>query len=489
MSQEHLLKLAYDAVLKGQQQKTSYRTLSESYKAVYEAEEAVPAAATNTSIQINPHELRSELWTPAQKSLYDLTSKNREKAVTEAVDVPDEFNPDIAPVGANEYVAKDKSGKPIKTLGMGPGELAVVSVITGSTDPGYCAEYLSGGNKDYDVTYPSKAKDPTYIFEVKDIELGPARIAKHGAEYTKEITSKVSEILDNIIDEFELLTPDDRAEANNQIKEGLKSLLNGDAPEPVPELYTKKGTSKKTGRSWQAGEEKPESVERREKHRQKQEQLSRWSIDTWARNIKSNTREMPWSIIFGEGEQTVIRGDSPIFVSIQTILEVIDALENGIVEEIGKEPEEKENKVERINDLIKTFKHHYRASTPEKTAALDNEISQTVKQVDKKLLKAKAEKTGESESNWKDFFHAIAKDNLHEKLTHLNSEISSQKNILSLFPSGITGLFFVNEAGYSYIPKNYLHEYISVTTISSGGPKITIKKAINSEPTPAVNEL
>jgi hypothetical protein len=367
---------------------------------------------------------------------------------------------------------------------MGPGELAVVSVITGSTDAAYCKEYLSGGNKDYDVTWPPKADNPTYIFEVKDIQAGPVRIAKHGSTYTKKITSMVASILDTIVDEFETLTKEDRIEVNNQLSQGIKSIVNGESPEPAPELYTKKYTDKKTGRTYVKGEEMPKSAEKREKYKQKQEQISKWSIDNWARGIKADTREMPFSIVFGEGEQSIVRGESPIFVSIKTVLEVIDALEGSLVEDEGKVPAEKDNKEVRINNLIQTFKHHYRASTPEKNAALDNEISQTVKQVDKKLLKVKAEKTNESESKWEDFFHNVAKEDLHEKLVHLQNEMQSQDSILSLFPHNITGLFFVDEQGYNYIPKSLLHEYIRIDTISMGGPKIMIKKAIiASEPT------
>ena len=468
MSQDYFLKRTYDAVYKANKAKSPFRTLSESYRLVLEEKhQQVP-------LLINPKELSNGSWSDAQKRLYDLTSKNRETSATEATDE--------IPIGADEYVVQDKKGKPLRTTGMGPGELAVVSVITGSTDPEYCIKYLSGGNKDYDVTWPPKEKNPTYIFEVKDIQLGSARVAKHGDQYTKKVTSLINDILDHIVDEFETLTKEDKDKVNSELKDGILDLLQGIKPKPEPITYKNKRTDPKTGQTYKPGEETLPSRRAREAYEQRYEPLkSNWSIVGWARNIRANTREIPHSVVFGKDEQSVVRGDRPIFVSIQTMLNVIDALEHSLVEDKGSEPKETDNKERRINDLIRTFKHHYKASTPEKNLTLDNVIDATVKQVDKKLLKIKAKETNESEYSWRDFFHNISKENLDKKLSRLEEEMQSQSSILSLFPSSITGLFFVNEKGYNYIPKDYLHEYVYIETISMGGPKITLKRKKNNE--------
>jgi hypothetical protein len=460
MSQDRFLTALYESLLKGEtkEYKTGYKTMAESYKAVYESDGAVVDNKPQILISVNSFETKQ--WSPQQKSLYDLTANNVKKTAGE--ELPDEYNPDVAP---------EEEKKASKTTGVGPGEYAVVSVVTGLTDEASCAKYLSGTNKDYDITWPSGSKHPEFKFEIKDIQKGPARIAKHGAEFTRDVITDVTRILDTIIDEYELLTSEDRAHVDSYIKaEGVQ------ISEPETVLYKKAGRNK-TGRTWAKGDETPESLTSKEKHKRKVEQSSAWNVAKWAKGIKENTRELPWNIINGEDEQTIIRGDIPIFMSLKTFANIIETIEGWEVEETGGEHKEKEENVERINAVTSVFKKYYGSSAEEKKAVLDHEIAQTAKQVDKKLLKAKAEKTGESVSNWRAFFHELHKENILEKIKQLELKINSDKSIFSLFPKDITGLFFVNASGYWYIPHSELANYVEITTISSGGPKITLKQA------------
>jgi hypothetical protein len=224
---DYFLNKVYADILKGKNQKkqSAYRTLSESYDVVYEQD----ANEQQPGILIDPDKFVTAGWSPAQKSLYDLTANNV-KATDAEEEVPDELNPEVTP---QEAGAKSKS---LKTTGVGPGEYAVVSVVTGVTDPAKCAEYLSGSNKDYDITWPSGSKDPKYIFEIKDIQKGAARIAKHGAEFTRTTISDVSDILNAITDEYDLLNEEDKAHVNQYvISQGV------DLKEPETRTYTRSG--------------------------------------------------------------------------------------------------------------------------------------------------------------------------------------------------------------------------------------------------------
>jgi len=74
------------------------------------------------------------------------------------------------------------------------------------------------------------------------------------------------------------------------------------------------------------------------------------------------------------------------------------------------------------------------------------------------------------------FFNSVNKMRLLNRLRGVQDLLKDPKILQKLFPVDITGLFIVNAAGYAYLPKDLIDQYIEIDQISAGGVKI-IKKA------------
>jgi hypothetical protein len=418
MSQNHFLTQTYEKVIGDTNYKSQYRTLNEAYTSIHEeAQEGIRIDVTKPILNVVP-------WTPVQQNLYNLTAS---KQIETTSDYPE--------------LEEEKSGA-------GPGELAVASVITGITDPNQCLKLISGQNKSYDVSWPTK-EHPEYTFEVKMIEEGSVRIAKHGANFTKKFFSEVKHVLNDILDEYDLLSEEDKTYINNYIVSHL------------PEV-------KEPGKR---------AVKGRAQYDKLMLRRTSWSIEKWVKGILSDTKEFPFSLIYSDKEPALTRGGIRVLMSVKTFGTIINNIEENEQVEAGEEPSDHKSQEDnpRVAALKKTFKSYYSAPNSEKASALDQEIEKTAKIVDKKLSKAKVHITGEGESSWREFFKSVSKLNILDKVNDIQEMIKSPESIKSLFPSHLTGLFVVSPAGYIYVPHNDLEKYITIATISLGGPKIAIK--------------
>jgi hypothetical protein len=420
---DYFLNKLYDSLLRRKQLKTksTFRTLSESYNLVYEEEQTplTPQPTSKINFDINEPKLTLVPWTNEQYNLYLLTADKKIAAVEDA------------------------------ETGVGPGEYAIASVISGKvTFDNELRNMVSGQSESFDVTWPNK-DNPDYKFEVKKIEKGSVRIAKHGAKLTGEVIKDVTELLNSVLDEYDILD------------EKSKEKVDGYVLASLPELR-----------------------ETRKADRQKKLHRMGWSIGKWARGIIANTRELPFTVLFSDKEPIFKRGEdgttAPIrvLISVKTFSDFIENAKSGLSDETENlETADADN--ERVKELKIKFKEFYGTSDTEKAPTLHKEIEKTAETVDKKLTKLKIQQTGEGKSTSEDFFKAISKLKISEKLNTIKQKIESDESIKSLFPTDLTGLFIVNSRGYHYVPYNDLSKYIEVEKISSGGPKIRLKQYEN----------
>lgn len=425
---DYFLSKVYDSLLHRKQPvvKSVFRTLSESYNLVYKEEQ-------QKDIPFNIHEYQQGSWTAEQRNLYLPGSTTPVEPTSE---IPAEYNPEVIP--------------DTKMTGVGPGECSVASLVSGLTDFASCRKMISGQKESFDVSWPNK-DNPKYKFEVKKIEgassksRGSVRIAKHGANFTKEVIKDVTELLTPILDEYDILDEDSKKEVDGYI---LASL--------------------------------PELKETKKDDRQKKLHRMGWSVGRWVRGIIANTRELPFTVLFSDKEPILKRSDEEtaapirVLISVKTFNDFIENVKSGLNDEV-KDSEVPDADNERVKELKNKFKEFYGTPDTEKASTLNKEIEKTAETVDKKLTKLKIQQTGEGKSTTEDFFKAISKLKLSDKLNNIKEKIESDASIKSLFPKGLAGLFIVDLKGYHYIPYDNLSKYIEVEKISSGGPKIRFK--------------
>ena len=201
MPQDHFLNKVYESLLSNKQSKikSSFHTLSESYDLVYEEEQQPVAepvkteASTSSWLEkfVDTPILDTQQWSPEQLNLYKLT---------------DTVEPETEFEGETE-------------TGVGPGEYAVASLLTGLTqfpDP-RLENMVSGQMESYDVSWPSK-DNAKYTFEVKKIESKKdVRLGRKGADIGKTFTNTIDAILQNIREEYDILGDNDKTNINNNI--------------------------------------------------------------------------------------------------------------------------------------------------------------------------------------------------------------------------------------------------------------------------------
>lgn len=196
MSQDYFLKQSYDSVYSTNKPRSSFRTLSESVRLVYEEKKSIP-------FKVDTPVLSIVNWTPEQLVLS-----------------PELDNPN----------AKEEKGH-------GPGEYAVASVVSGLTDYDSVAKMVQGGSETFDVGYPPSSKPPgqrqyDYKFEVKFFKKhgDVAQISKHGIEFCNQVLNETKKILGDVYDEYSFLDEDDRRTIDLHVIDELGSRI-GENPD------------------------------------------------------------------------------------------------------------------------------------------------------------------------------------------------------------------------------------------------------------------
>jgi|694.fasta_scaffold21700_5 hypothetical protein len=435
MPQDHFLNKVYESLLSNKQSKikSSFHTLSESYDLVYEEDQQPVTEPVKTSTPtsswleefVNTPILDTKKWSDEQLNLYKLT---------------DTVEPETEFEGETE-------------TGVGPGEYAVASLLTGLTqfpDP-RLENMISGQMESYDVSWPSK-DSAKYTFEVKKIESkGDVRLGRKGADIGKTFTNTVDAILQNIREEYNILNDNDK----NKINEIIISKLD-----KIEEPKRKE---------WRGVETKDYK-----KYAKRMAKRTGWTVEGFIEAIQDNMSELSFDLIFGKGEtrdyeypasgKSELRQQAVIMslVKLVTICETVS--KKDFDQDEGTESEEAVkdlfHQVYDANDITPTFKDY-----------LDKEA----RNVDKRITKQKIRVT-KTEGAYELFFDNIKELKISKKLEELQQIVTSKKTIEELFPDTITGLFVVNINGYQYIPQKYISTYVYISRITQSKPKIKIRK-------------
>lgn len=435
---DYFLSEVYDSLIKYKlpQTKPTFRTLSESYTKIYEQEQEA-SAKTETPVSpwlqkyVDTPILTLQSWTQEQLNLYKLT---------------DTVEPETEFEGETE-------------TGVGPGEYAVASLLTGLTqfpDP-RLESMISGQMESYDVSWPSK-NNAKYTFEVKKIESkGDVRLGRKGADIGKTFTNTIDTILQNIKEEYNILGEDDKANINNIIISKLNVI-----EEPEIKKQKRKGVEV----------EIKKSIEKREKYAKQMAKRTGWTVENFIKAIQDNMSELPFDLIFGKGEsrdyeyppgaKSELRQQAVIMslAKLVTICETVS--KKDFNQEEGTESEE------AIKDV---FHQVYDANA---TPTFKDYLDKEARNVDKRITKQKIRIT-KTEGAFELFFDNIKELKYSEKLKELQQTVTSKETIEKLFPDTITGLFVVNINGYHYIPQKDISTYVEMSRITQSKPKIKLK--------------
>lgn len=447
MPQDHFLNKVYESLLSNKQNKTksSFRTLSKSYDLVHEEDQQPTKAAEPVKADTPPSPwlekfvdtpiLDMQAWTPEQLNLYKLT---------------DTVEPETEFEGETE-------------TGVGPGEYAIASLLTGLTqfpDP-RLENMISGQMESYDVSWPDKDK-ATYTFEVKKIESkGDVRLGRKGADIGKTFTNTVDVILQNIREEYDILGKDDKANINNIIISKLDII-----EEPQIRKQKRKGVEV----------EIKDSIKDREKYSKRMAKRTGWTVESFIEAIQDNMSELPFDLIFGKGEARDYEYPSGAKSELrqQAVIMSLAKLVT-ICETVSKKDFDQEEGTESEEAIKDIFHRVYDAdATPTFKDYLDREA----RNVDKRITKQKIRIT-KTEGAFELFFDNIKELKFSKKLEELQQVVTSKETIEKLFPSTITGLFVVNLNGYKYIPQKDISTYVEMSRITQSKPKIRVKKSAN----------
>lgn len=458
MSEDYYLKQVYNKIFTDKRFKSNYKTLSESYDSVYESADSIPFPV---------HELKLDLvpWNIPQQSLYRLTAgkikptKARKELTPSEIESNAEAEADLVAV---------KNGV---VSGLGPGEYAVASVISGSTDPAELANLISGQSMSYDVSWPSS--DPRlakYKFEVK-LE-GDVRIGAQGAALGNKIKEALKNVLSQIHDEYSLLEGVEKDTANTAI---LNRIKLKDIKAHVP-INKRKGEG-----------ETSESIKKRLKHEaevaSREAKKAGWTVEGYIHAILANLNELPLALISGSeyeyinykaNTQTEINRNKYLITPLLSFLKAIDSFHGEVnVNKHGAEEEDTQS-VKAIKNVLH---HYYGVEDSESSPEINKTIDIEAHKVDRKLSRTKLSATREGVATFSDFFKAIKKLHLTREIEDIGEYMSSSEALRGCFPEDITGLFVVNPNGYRYVPENKIGESIKLVSISQGKPKVELKKS------------
>jgi hypothetical protein len=415
---DYFLSKVYDSLLRRKQPvvKSAFRTLSESYNLVYEEEQE-----QQKDILFDVNKYQQGKWTQAQGNLY------------------------------NTHTAGYSSPDPLtQATGVGPGEYAVASLISGATDFNECAKLVSGQSLSFDVSWPS-ADNPKYKFEVKKVnKLDDVRIGTKGADLGKKVTNTVIDALNSLKDEYDMLLPDDKEQVNKKVKKYLEDFG-----------FKTKGEKEETRLS-------------------RLTLYTEWELDKYINAIIKKSGELPFGMIFNELYSYKSNKKNPertkyVKLSIYKLIQLIEQI--NIEDTKDKEEENKETDTEEVvKDVF--YKVYGGEAPPTFNQFLDKEAHK----VDRKIIKQKIDITQKGGINLNSFVKSIKKFKLLDKLNELKNDLTDSKNITSLFPEDLKGLFIVDkdnpkhpEWDWIYIPSAEKGKYIEITRITQDKPKIKLK--------------
>lgn len=464
---DYYLKRIYDSVLTSKHAKSNYRTLSESYSLIYEQE--------NVDNQTDQPPTDNQEVNAAVKSPFNFIEVSEQKWTD---------------------IQRDLYQKTINLNGVGPGEYAVASVVSGFTDVEKCKALVSGGSVSYDVSYPSK-DDAQQKFEVKMFQDNKdVMIAKHGTKAANKIQEDTKKILNIILEQYEKLEEDGKVVINTLILENINVEVGAELSDKErkdmqllkkmkKELETLTGDEAAKLNDLETRNKIEPLRRKRAKELQNFKESNIWTVENWCKSIISDIGELPFNTILFKGElpkgydymktqRALVEPRDDInkmyvLFSVEEFINIVNSIEQSEDVKLIPEPTR-----ERRAGLEKTFKQYY---SDEKTnTELDNKLDAEVINVDKKLssLKINVLKTGYEDFNT--FVRDLKNANLTEKLKTLKAYIEANETVKGLFPEDLTGLFVVNPISYHYFPREKIPEKIKITTITGGGIKIGFKK-------------
>lgn len=463
---DYFLNKIYDSLLVNKLPKTksTFRTLSESYDLVCEEEAEVPAVATEQPKPEQP--VSTNIVLPKQPT--PTVTPNQQEQPTDNQKTPAiDLNRVVYPKAFWTEAQQELYRKTENKTGYGPGELAVASVLLGTTDEQQSASLVSGGNLPYDVSFPSR-ENPKYKFEVKMIkgESGTVKIAKHGMLVANKIKKDVTEILNVILDQYNNLDEDGKKEVDSL----LLNTIGIEAGETPP-------TNKKKLPRWERAQEL---------QRIKLGKL--WTVKKWCESILQDIGELPFkSILFksklkpGYDFLSIKRAsvdpedfgtsNEELFVlfSIEDFIDIINKTLQSEKDVLIPEPTR-----ERRVGLAKTFKQYYGDKEGANTE-LNNRLDAEATSVDKKLTSLKIQTLKTGYDDFHTFVRELKNSGLTNKITSLKEYINNPETIKEIFPRGVTGLFVVDPSGYHYYPKDQIPNYMKIATLTAGGVKIGFK--------------
>lgn len=431
---DYFLNKIYDSLIKRKlpQTQSTFRTLSESYTKIYEQEEQVSSQEQESKIAFDVNEPKLTLvrWTPEQNNLYILTDKN----VSEVE-------------GALE-------GEP--ETGVGPGEYAVASVVSGNVlFDNALKNMVSGQSESFDVSWPSK-DNTKYTFEVKKMEGGDVRVGRKGAEFGKKFINTIENILKTIKEEYSILNDEDKKAVNGMIISKLDQIQ-----EPERRIKKTKGEEVETKTSRQAREDYAKQIAKR----------TNWTVDRYIDAVLENMSELPLPLIFGKGDKDYMYPSSGKSVTRQQVLIMSLSKLVAICESVSKKDVKQEEGSETEQTVKSVFQQVYGT---EKSPTFKDYLDQEARNVDKRITKQKIRITKE-EGIFELFFDNIKDLKFEDKLKELQNDTASPKTVEELFPNTITGLFIVTRVGYHYLPQKDISTYVEISRISQGRPKIKFK--------------
>lgn len=431
---DYFLNKVYDSLLANKLPKiqSTFRTLSESYIKIYEQEQPAPQQPVS-KIVFNVSEPRLTLvhWTPEQLNLYRLTDKN----------IPE----------TEETIEGEAE------TGVGPGEYAVASVISGNVIfDDALKNMVSGQSESFDVSWPSK-DETQYTFEVKKMEGGDVRVGRKGSDFGKDFINTVEKILKTIKEEYSVLNEKDKKTINGMIISKLDQIQ-----EPEKRTKKAKGEEVETKTSQQAREEYAKQIAKR----------TNWTVDKYVDAVLENMSELPLPLIFGKGDKDYVYPTSGKSVTRQQVLIMSLSKLVAICESVSKKDISQDEGSESEQVVKDVFQKVYGT---EKSPTFKDYLDQEAHNVDKRITKQKIRATKE-EGVFELFFDAIKDSKFGEDLKSLQSSVVDPKTIENLFPNTITGLFIVTRQGYHYLPQKDITTYVEISRISQGRPKIRFKK-------------
>lgn len=413
---DYFLNKIYDSLIKRNlpQTKSTFRTLSESYTKIYEQEE--PQKVKDIPFDINRYQEGS--WTVEQRNLYLPSSTP-------------------IPPTSSELSKYDPEAK---MTGVGPGECAVASLVSGLTDFADCRKMISGQRESFDVSWPT-GKDAKYKFEVKQAsELTDVRIGTEGTNLGREVADVVKDVLNTLNEEYGMLVPEDK----NKINQAVTNYIS-------TEYRTKR------------------SKENKQKLQSRLESYTEWNIDGFVNAITNKIGELPFGMIFGD--RYYYTGSEParkkyLQISIYKLIQTIEQLKaDGTEEEVKKDTDTEE--------VVKDVFH--KVYGKENIPTFSNFLDKEAHKVDRKITKQKIEITQEGGIDLSSFIKSIKKFNFSDKLKDLKEKLTDSKTVTSLFPGHITGLFVISVNDWKYIPRDQMGNYVEITRITQSKPKIKLK--------------